>query len=90
MESSKATAACQSQLRGHGPTTTRLGKSPDPQLFAALLQNGSRHKLALIEFATRYNETWPVARHNYQTPAQVRAAQLRVAKADFEELRLAA
>jgi len=47
-------------------------------------------RLALIEFATRYNETWLVARHNYQTPAQVRAAQLRVAKADLGELPLAA
>jgi len=32
----------------------------------------------LIAFAKRYNETWLVERHGYQTPAQVRAAQLRV------------
>jgi hypothetical protein len=34
-------------------------------------------RLALIEFATRYNETWLVARHNYRTPAQVRAGPKR-------------
>ena len=29
-------------------------------------------RAALVEFATRYNETWLVARHGYRTPAQVR------------------
>ncbi len=47
-------------------------------------------RVALAEFATRYNETWMVARHSYQTPTQVRAAQLRVAKANNGELPLAA
>src|SRR5208282_4360865 len=32
-------------------------------------------RAALVEFATRYNETWLVARHGYRTPAQVRAEQ---------------
>ena len=45
---------------------------------------------ALQEFARQYNETWLVARHAYQTPAQVRAAQLRVAKPNVGELPLAA
>jgi len=35
-------------------------------------------RAALIEFATRYNETWLVARHGYRTPAQVRADQCRL------------
>ena len=30
-------------------------------------------RAALVEFATRYNETWLVARHGYRTPTQVRA-----------------
>jgi hypothetical protein len=30
-------------------------------------------RAALVEFATRYNEIWLVARHGYRTPAQVRA-----------------
>ena len=35
-------------------------------------------RVALVEFATRYNETWLVARHGYRTPAQVRADQCRL------------
>jgi putative transposase len=27
-------------------------------------------RAALVEFATRYNETWLVARHGYRTPAR--------------------
>ena len=33
-------------------------------------------RLALLAFRRRYNETWIVERHGYQTPAAVRAAQL--------------
>jgi putative transposase len=47
-------------------------------------------RVALIEFARRYNETWLVERHGYQTPAQVRGAQLRVANFNTGELSLAA
>jgi putative transposase len=47
-------------------------------------------RVGLIDFARRYNETWLVERHRYQTPAQVRAAQLRVANANNGELSLAA
>jgi putative transposase len=35
-------------------------------------------RAALVEFATRYNATWLVARHSYRTPAQVRADQCRL------------
>src|SRR5262252_5363802 len=35
-------------------------------------------RTALVEFATRYNETWLVARHGYRTPAQVRADHCRL------------
>jgi putative transposase len=44
----------------------------------------------LIEFARRYNETWLVERHGYQTPAQVRAAHLQVVKSSIPKLQLAA
>lgn len=47
-------------------------------------------RVALIEFAARYNKTWLVARHGYKTPDQVRAEQLSVAKANIAELPLAA
>lgn len=33
-------------------------------------------RLALVEFAERYNETWLVARHGYRTPLRVRANQM--------------
>ena len=33
-------------------------------------------RTALVEFATRYNETWLVARHGYKTPAKIRAIQM--------------
>ncbi len=31
---------------------------------------------ALAEFGATYNRTWIIERHGYQTPAQVRAAQI--------------
>ena len=39
------------------------------------LRYDEKLRAALVEFATRYNETWLVARHGYKTPAQVRAEQ---------------
>jgi transposase InsO family protein len=47
-------------------------------------------RVALVEFAERYNKTWLVARHGYITPDQVRAEQLSVANAKLAELPLAA
>ena len=35
-------------------------------------------RAALVDFATRYNETWLVARHGYRTPVAVRADQCRL------------
>jgi putative transposase len=32
-------------------------------------------RAALVELATRYNETWLVARHGYKTPAKIREEQ---------------
>ena len=47
-------------------------------------------RTALVEFATRYNETWLVARHGYRTPAQVRADQCRLDQNATTDLKLAA
>jgi hypothetical protein len=44
-------------------------------------------RTALVEFATRYNETWLVARHGYRTPAQVRADARRRRHDDGSSLR---
>ena len=47
-------------------------------------------RAALVEFATRYNQTWLVARHGYRTPAQVRADQSRLDQNATANLKLAA
>src|SRR5713101_5630648 len=47
-------------------------------------------RAALVEFATRYNDTWLVARHGYRTPAQVRADQCRLDPNITADLKLAA
>jgi len=47
-------------------------------------------RAALVEFASRYNETWLVARHGYRTPAQVRADQCRLDPNATADLKLAA
>jgi len=47
-------------------------------------------RTALVEFATRYNETWLVARHGYRTPAQVRDDQCRLDPNTTANLKLAA
>jgi transposase InsO family protein len=47
-------------------------------------------RIALQDFARRYNETWLVARHGYRTPAQVRAMQLQGGQRPIDELPLAA
>lgn len=47
-------------------------------------------RIALVEFARYYNETWLVARHGYRTPAQVRADQSRVDCNQIAQLKLAA
>jgi len=47
-------------------------------------------RAALGEFATRYNQTWLVARHGYRTPAQVRADQSRLDQNATADLKLAA
>ena len=36
-------------------------------------------RLALLDFRQRYNETWILKRHGYQTPAAIRAAQIQPA-----------
>jgi len=47
-------------------------------------------RVALVKFATRYNETWLVARHGYRTPAQVRAEQCQLDQNATADLKLAA
>ena len=43
-------------------------------------------RIALQDFAHRYNETWLVARHGYRTPARVRAMQLQGGQCQADDL----
>ena len=40
------------------------------ELRAALIEFATRYNETLAEFATRYNENWLVARHGDRTPAR--------------------
>jgi hypothetical protein len=45
---------------------------------------------ALVDFATRYNETWLVARHGYRNPVQVRTDHCRLDPKATANLKFAA
>ena len=78
--------------------TKKAKKVPfDPKAFLATVDgdrtrrwNWWRGRAALVDFATRYNETWLVARHGYRTPVQVRADQCRLDPNAMANLKLAA
>jgi putative transposase len=75
---------------GNGVAERFIRTLKENLLWVRTFQTIEELRLALIEFTARYNQTWLVARHAYQTPAQVRAAQLRVANANVGALSLAA
>src|SRR5207344_1717592 len=66
-----ATSLCQSASRYPPPH----GILKENLLWVRTFDTIEELQAALVEFATRYNETWLVARHGYRTPAQVRADQ---------------
>ena len=47
-------------------------------------------RCALRDFAAHHNATWPVARHGYRTPDQIRDEQRRLAQCPADNLPLAA
>ena len=69
-----ATSLCQSAGRYPPPH----GILKENLLWVRTFDTIEELRAALVEFATRYNETWLVARHGYRTPAQVRADQCRL------------
>ncbi len=75
---------------GNGVAERFIRALKENLLWVRTFQTIEELRLALVEFATRYNETWLVAWHGYQTPAQVRAAQLWLAKPNLAGLSLAA
>ena len=75
----------------------RAGRYPPPHgilkenlLWVRTFDTIEELRAALVEFATRYNETWLVARHGYRTPAQVRADQCRLDQNTTVDVKLAA
>ena len=81
-----ATSLCQSA--GRYPPPHRILK--ENLLWVRTFDTIEELRAALVEFATRYNETWLVARHGYRTPAQVRADQCRLDQNTTADLKLAA
>ena len=81
-----ATSLCQSAGRYPPPH----GILKENLLWVKTFDTIEELRAALIEFATRYNETWLVARHGYRTPAQVRADQCRLDPNATADLKLAA
>ena len=78
-----ATSLCQSAGRYPPPH----GILKENLLWVRTFDTIEELRAALVEFATRYNETWLVARHGYRTPAKVRTDQCRIdqnATADFK------
>jgi len=75
---------------GNGVAERFIRTLKENLLWVRVFDTVEELRQALREFAHHYNENWLVARHGYQTPTQVRAAQLRVANANVGELSLAA
>ena len=69
-----ATSLCQSAGRYPPPH----GILKENLLWVRTFDTIEELRAALVKFATRYNETWLVARHGYRTPAKVRPDQCRI------------
>src|SRR5882724_4646099 len=63
------------QPEGNGVAERFIRTLKENLLWVRTFDTIEELRAALVEFATRYNDTWLVARHGYRTPAQVRAAQ---------------
>ena len=66
------------QPEGNGVAERFIRTLKENLLWVRTFDTIEELRAALVEFATRYNETWLVARHGYRTPAQVRADQCRL------------
>ena len=60
---------------GNGVAERFMRTLKENLLWVKTFETIEQLRAALVEFATRYNETWLVARHGYKTPAQVRGEQ---------------
>jgi transposase InsO family protein len=78
------------QPEGNGVAERFIRTLKENLLWVKTFDTIEELRAALVEFATRYNETWLVARHGYRTPAQVRADQCRLDPNTTADLKLAA
>src|SRR6202162_3719979 len=78
------------QPEGNGVAERFIRTLKENLLWVRTFDTIEELRAALVEFATRYNETWLVARHGYRTPAQVRADQSRVDQTVTTDISLAA
>jgi putative transposase len=75
---------------GNGVAERFIRTLKENRLWVRTFDTIEELRASLVEFATRCNETWLVARHNYRTPAQVRADQCRLDPKTTADLRSAA
>src|SRR5271168_4703073 len=78
------------QPEGNGVAERFIRTLKENLLWVRTFDTIEELRAALVEFATRYNETWLVARHGYRTPVQVRADQCRLDPNATADLKLAA
>ena len=78
------------QPEGNGVAERFIRTLKENLLWVRTFDTIEELRAALVKFATRYNETWLVARHGYRTPAQVRADQCRLDPNATADLKLAA
>ena len=78
------------QPEGNGVAERFIRTLKENLLWVRTFDTIEELRAALVDFATRYNETWLVARHGYRTPVQVRADQCRLDPNATANLKLAA
>lgn len=86
----EASACFVREPEGNGVAERFIRTLKENLLWVRVFRAIEELRVALIDFAERYNRTWLVARHGYKTPDQMRAEQRSVAKASIAELPLAA
>ena len=86
----EASASFVREPEGNGVAERFIRTLKENLLWVRTFDTIEELRAALVEFATRYNETWLVARHGYRTPVQVRADQCRLDPNATANLKLAA
>lgn len=86
----RSLALFRARAEGNGVAERFIRTLKENLLWVRTFRTIEELRTALIEFARHYNRAWLVARRGYETPDQVRAAQLSIATANIGGLPLAA